>query len=236
MLQCSQRIECGRNHHLQPPHQAARDHALRQPPEHAAQSDIHVDDVQNVAVLLVLDLESDVGDAHHFAALAVDDLLVQKIAHQPQHVFVGMIRRQQLVFEVNAVERYGANLVVPYGEPGPAAAQQETIHAGRMNQRNDRGVFDEAEAAALQVIDLEAQQFGKEEEFVRHRESPIFENRALATTLAGSGRSSGAPYMIMLLNLFTMPQSHQGPQQKNTEAYWKSPVKIVAGRDWPVGR
>ena len=35
-----------------------------------------------------------------------------------------------------------------------------------------RGVFDEAEAAALQVIDLEAQQFGEKEEVVRHRESP----------------------------------------------------------------
>ena len=32
----------------------------------------------------------------------------------------------------------------------------------------------EAQSAALQVIDLEAQQFGEEKDFVRHRESPEF--------------------------------------------------------------
>ena len=95
-----------------------------------------------------------------------------KIAHQAQHVFVGMIRGELLVFEINAVERDGADLIVADGEPSPAAADQEAVDAGRMNQGNDGGVFDEAEAAALEVIDLEAQQFGEKEEVVRHRESP----------------------------------------------------------------
>jgi hypothetical protein len=51
-----------------------------------------------------LDFKGDVGDAHNFPAVSVDDLLVQQIAHQPQHVFVGMIGSELLVFEVNSVE------------------------------------------------------------------------------------------------------------------------------------
>jgi hypothetical protein len=57
-------------------------------------------------------------------------------------------------------------------KPGPTAADQEAVHAGGINQRDNRGVFDQAETAALQIIDPEAQQFGKKEEVVRHRESP----------------------------------------------------------------
>jgi hypothetical protein len=41
-----------------------------------------------------------------------------------------------------------------------------------MNEWNDGGVLNDAQPAPLQVIDLEAQQFGEKEDFVRHRESP----------------------------------------------------------------
>src|SRR5438477_5847955 len=115
-----------------------------------------------------MDLESYIGDSHHLAAKAVDDLLIEQVADQPQHVLVGMIRREHLILEVDSVERNRANLIVPDGEPGPASADQESIYAGAMNQRNNRGVFDEAQAAALQIKDLETQQFSKEEEVVRH--------------------------------------------------------------------
>src|SRR5580698_8832009 len=121
------------NHHLQTPDQAARDHALRQPPEHAAQADIHVVYEQQIAVGFALNLESDVGDSNHFAAFAIDNLLVEKVADQAQHVFVGVVRSEQLVFEVNAVERNRADLIVFDGEPGPAAAEQKTIDAGGMD-------------------------------------------------------------------------------------------------------
>ena len=66
---------------------------------------------------------------------------------------------------IDAVEGDGADLVVADGEPGPAAAYQVAIDAGRMDERNNGGVFDDAEFAALQVIDLEAQQFGKVEDW-----------------------------------------------------------------------
>ena len=82
----------------------------------------------------MLDLEGDIGDAHHFAALPVDDLLIEQIADQAQHVLVGMVGRELLVLEVDPVERNGADLVVADGQPGPAAAHQEAVHAGGMNR------------------------------------------------------------------------------------------------------
>src|SRR5580658_2053934 len=83
-----------------------------------------------------------------------------------------MVGSELLVLEVDPVERNGADLIVPDAQPRPAAAHQEPVHAGGMNQGNNRGVFDQAQAAALQVINLEAQQFGEKKKFVRHRESP----------------------------------------------------------------
>ena len=63
----------------------------------------------------------------------------------------------------------GSDLVVADRQPGIAAAYQVAVDAGRMNQRNDGGVFDDAESAPLQVIDLEAQQFGEVQDLIRHR-------------------------------------------------------------------
>src|SRR5271156_5422284 len=68
-----------RDDNLHPADQAARDHALRETPEHAAEPDINLNDGENIAVRFVLDAESDVGDAHDLTALAIDDLLIQQI-------------------------------------------------------------------------------------------------------------------------------------------------------------
>ncbi len=145
---------------------------MSQAPQYAAQSDVDVEDADRIAVGFVLDLESDIGDPHHFATLPVDDLLIEQIADQTQHVFVGMIGRKLFVFEVDPIERNGADLIVTNGEPRPAAAHEKPVYAGGMDEGNNGGVFDQAQAAALQVIDLEAQKFGEKEEVVRHRESP----------------------------------------------------------------
>ena len=120
-----------------------------QPPQYAAQPDVDVEDVDRVAIGFVLDLERDIGHPHHFAALPVDDLLIEQIADQPQHVLVGMIGRELFVLEVDPVERDGADLIVANGEPGPTAAHQKPVDAGRMDQGNNGGVFDQAQAAAL---------------------------------------------------------------------------------------
>ena len=101
-----------RNPRLQPAHPARRNRPLHQPAEDAAHADVDIQHPQNVAVVLLADFKRDIGDADHFAALRVDNLLIQKIAGGAQHVLVGMVGREVFVAEKNAVERNGADLVV----------------------------------------------------------------------------------------------------------------------------
>src|SRR5438132_7735054 len=114
----------GRNDTLDLPNEAGRQHALHQTPKNAADADIHFQNVQAVAAVpvyalavpmpitgCVADLESDVVDADHLAAVHVDDLLVEQVPADPQHVFVGMIWREDLLAEADAVERDGGDLV-----------------------------------------------------------------------------------------------------------------------------
>ena len=47
----------------------------------------------------VLDLERHVGDANHLASQRVDNLLIEQIPDDPQHVLVRVIGGQLFVFE-----------------------------------------------------------------------------------------------------------------------------------------
>ena len=135
----------------------------------ARNADIHFEHAQFVAVFVMDEIERDVRDAHHFAALSVDNLLIQQIAHQPQNVFVGMVRGELLVLEKDSIERDGADLIVAHVEPSPSTANEVTVYAGCIYQRNKRGIFEGADFPALKVIDLEAEKFGEEKK-IRHRE------------------------------------------------------------------
>ncbi len=122
-----------------------------------------------VAGFGALDFEGEIGDAHHLAAVDIDNLLVEQVARDAQHVFVVVIGNELFVAERDAIaEDNGADLIVADGEPGGAAADQETIDAGSVDQRDQGGVLDAADAPALQVEDRHAQQFGEIEELVRH--------------------------------------------------------------------
>ena len=93
--------------------------------------------------------QRDIGDANHFAAVHVDDLLVQQVPHHAQHVLVRMVGGEQFVFKVDAVETDRPDLVVAHRQPGVAAPQQVAIDARRMNDGDDGRVFDDAKTAAL---------------------------------------------------------------------------------------
>ena len=91
----------------------------------------------------MVDRHGDIGDAHHFAAGDVDDLLIQQIAADAQHVLVVVVGDELLVAELDApVEGDGADLVEADGEPGVAAAHQEAVDAGGVFARDQGGVFD----------------------------------------------------------------------------------------------
>ncbi len=95
------------------------------------------------------DFEGDVGDAHHFAAMRIDDLLVQQVAHKAQHVFIGVVGSELLVLEPDAVQIEPADLIVADGEPGPPAAHQEAVDADRVHQRHDSRVADDTQPRPL---------------------------------------------------------------------------------------
>jgi hypothetical protein len=71
---------------------------------------------------------------------------------------------------MNAFERDGADLIVSYGEPDSASADQIAVDADWIQERYDRGVFDHTESAPLKVKDLEAKQFGEEQPWI----GPLF--------------------------------------------------------------
>src|SRR5258708_22516953 len=74
----------GRDGALQLANQLRRDDAADQAPEDAAESDVDLQHVKNVAVLRTEALERDVIDADHLAAVGVDDLLVEQVARSEE--------------------------------------------------------------------------------------------------------------------------------------------------------
>ena len=55
-----------------------------------------------------------------------------------------MVGSELFVLEINAFERDGLDLFMANGKPSEAAADKEAVDAGRMDKRNDGGVFDGA--------------------------------------------------------------------------------------------
>ena len=99
-----------------------------------------------------MDVHGDVVDAHHLAAVDIDDLLIEQVAADAQHVLVVMVGEELLVAELNApsreMERIWSKRTVSQVS---AAAHQEAVDAGRMLEGHQSGVFDSADAPALEV-------------------------------------------------------------------------------------
>ena len=77
-----------------------------------ADTDIDLEDVKHIVTVLGKAQERYIVDADDFAALGVDNLLIEQIAHHAQHVLVGVIRSELLVVEMNAVHVDAFDLVV----------------------------------------------------------------------------------------------------------------------------
>ncbi len=87
-------------------------------------------------------------------------MLVQQIAGQPQHVFVGMVGRQVLVAQMQPVKRQGFHLVVAHGEQRESPLIRKRSMRTGVHQWDQRGVTNDTQLAPLKVVDLEAEQFG----------------------------------------------------------------------------
>src|SRR5262249_5912893 len=128
-------------------------HVLAEPPEDAADADVHFEDAQDVVAVFEADFERDVVDAHHFAAVDVDNLLVKQIAGDPQHVLVIMVGGEYFIAEPDAIERNGVALIVADGEPGRSGPDQKAVHTEGIDQRQNSAVPNAPDAALFQVID-----------------------------------------------------------------------------------
>ena len=153
--------------------QRARQHALEDAAENAADADIDFQHVQGVAHAVVLDAHGDVVDADHLAAGDVDDLLVQQVAGDAQQVLVVVVGDQDFLAQFDAfVQRNGVYLIEADGQPGIGAAHQQAVDPRGVDQRHHGGVLDPADAAAFEVHHRHGQQFREVKEIVRHRIRP----------------------------------------------------------------
>src|SRR5206468_1388400 len=144
-----------RNRLLQAANPLRRQHALENAAKNAARPDIDIEQGERVARALLHDPHGDVVDADHLAPGDVDDLLIQQVAPDAQHILVVVIRDEQFVAQVDsAFQADGTDLVVAQGEPRIAsAAKQDAIDAGSVDQGDQGRVFHTSDAAALKVVD-----------------------------------------------------------------------------------
>ncbi len=118
----------------------------------AAQADINLEYVHNIAGFCTVNFKSEIGDPNYLTAVDIDDLLIEQIAGDAQHVLVVMIGNELLFAQRDAVaERDGADLIVADGEPGVGAADQKTIDAGGMDKRNQGCVLNAADSPASDI-------------------------------------------------------------------------------------
>src|SRR6185437_13275046 len=103
-----------------------------------------------------------------FSTLRVNDLLIEQIANHSEHVFVGVIRGQALVLQVDAFGTDGLDLVVTDAQPARTGPHQKAVEADGVNQRYQRRVAKRSNTAAFQVVHLDAQKFRQVQNLFRH--------------------------------------------------------------------
>ena len=111
----------GRNRTLQGPNPARAQDALEKSAEDATDAHVNLQDVEHGAPITAVgmpvpgvtvapmpvavpDLESNVIDPDYFAPVHIDNLLVQQIAADAQHVLVRVVRSELLVCQTDALE------------------------------------------------------------------------------------------------------------------------------------
>src|SRR6185436_20036601 len=92
---------------LQAAHNERRQYALNQAAKDAAKANVYFGYKKQVAIRFMADVKGDVSDADYFAALGVDDLLIEKIADHTEHVLIRVVRHELLVLQIDSVERDG---------------------------------------------------------------------------------------------------------------------------------
>ncbi len=179
------------NRPLNPADPARRHKPLEQAPQYAPDSHIHFENHARFP-LIPRHLEADVRDPHYLPAIDVDNLLIEKIALDAQHVLVGMVWIELFVAELDSIQGNGCNLIVTDREPGGPGAHKIAIDSRGVNERNNGGVAHAADTAMLQGRSTGRPEKIREVEeafFSAFYATPERESRFLQPTVFGRRRS-----------------------------------------------
>jgi hypothetical protein len=178
---------------LQAPDEARRQYAVKYAAEHASDPNIDFHDVKKIPAVVPFHRKGDVVHADDFAALRIDDLLVEQIAPHPQHVFVGMVGRQPFIAETDSLKRDGLDLIVSNAKPSRARANQETVDSKGVDQRDKSRIAEPTDFTAFEVENFQAEDLGKVQDFFRHLgiRHPFDASPSLASTAQPTSITDG---------------------------------------------
>ena len=128
-----------------------RDDPLQQAANRAGQADVHLRDAKLGVAVDALIGQIDIVDANDFAAVGVDDLLVEQVLLDGEPRFVGMIELECRFVggEPQAARGHRGDLVEARHErPVLAAADQQARNAVRLLVRDDEHFLDAADEIA----------------------------------------------------------------------------------------
>ena len=147
---------------LQPANHVGGNEALQQPADRARQANIHLREAQlGIAIGAQLD-QIDIVDAYDFSATGVDDLLVEQIFLDREQRFVGFVKIQRALadIETNVANSHRGDLVVTgHQRREMAAGQQEMGDAIGLVGGLDEKFANAADVIALRVVGFGAHQF-----------------------------------------------------------------------------
>ena len=127
-------------------------------PYHSDEYMLHVQRIRSVTG----NLQSHIVDADNFAAVDINNLLVEQIALDAQHVFIGMVRIELLVGKLYPAQGNPGDLIVTDRKPGSAPAHQNAVNPGRVDEGNNGGIANPANAPVFQIEYGQTHQFGEE--------------------------------------------------------------------------
>src|SRR5260370_3598603 len=102
---------------MKPENPVRRNNAPEKAPENAADAHIDFHHAQNIVAVLGPDFKGDIVDAHYFVAVHVDDLLIQQVASDAQHILTPVVRSEHPLAPTDTLERDTLTRILPGPSP-----------------------------------------------------------------------------------------------------------------------
>src|SRR5262249_34130888 len=145
-----------RDRALESPDPNTREHALEETAKNGTYPDIHFQHPQDLVVIFAALFEGDVVDPHDLAPIDVDNLLIEQVAADAQHVLVVVVGSELFIGQPDAVERDCGDLIVTDGEPGAARSYKVAIHAESVGYRQNGSIAYASDPPAFEVVNRQS--------------------------------------------------------------------------------